>query len=573
MHLRRHNEWRSTPEIHRMSEVSDMKRWLKAMGILVMLLCMASSALAAQGELSVHRADGVGGEVCMWEKSNGKKYLFLPAYMHDQALVLEFSGISSVFIGDMELSNGMAVDAIADGVTLRLGKNGSSVTVMESANLPAVHIATASGSLDHIHAKKGNKEKGSMQIVWPDGGTAQAELDAIKGHGNATFVYEKKSYQIKLEEKLALPGMNEGKRYVLLANQHENSLLRNRITFALARALELPYTPECMSVDLYVNGEYRGSYLLCDKVTIASGSVNITESEEAIKEANEAYIERGGEPEAYGTNEYEVGTCKGVSWPREPEDVTGGFLFELEYKDRYAEEASGVVTQRGQPVVVKEPEEMSAAQGEYASTLLNSFERAIFAADGVDSETGRHYTEIADFDSLVRKYMIEEICKNYDGNKSSQYFFKDSDAVDPLLYAGPVWDYDSAWGNYAREGSLGPAEPEGLSIARQGYEYSWWPALYQHQEFRDAVRSVYESELRPLLQVLTGAREAQADGEVKSLDAYADELSASAEMNFVRWRVLNHETRAVKTGATYAENISYLKNWIEARMAYLDKTW
>ena len=83
---------------------------------------------------------------------------------------------------------------------------------------------------------------------------------------------------------------------------------------------------------------------------------------------------------------------------------------------------------------------MSAAQGEYASALLNSFERAIFASDGVDSETGRHYTEIADFDSLVRKYMIEEVCKNYDGNKSSQYFFKDSDAVDPLLYAGPVWD-------------------------------------------------------------------------------------------------------------------------------------
>ena len=184
-----------------------------------------------------------------------------------------------------------------------------------------------------------------------------------------------------------------------------------------------------------------------------------------------------------------------MNWPREPEDVTGGFLFELEYKDRYAEEASGVVTQRGQPVVVKEPEEMSAAQGEYASTLLNSFERAIFAADGVDSETGRHYTEIADFDSLVRKYMIEEVCKNYDGNKSSQYFFKDSDAVDPLLYAGPVWDYDSAWGNYAREGSLGPAEPEGLSIARQGYDYSWWPALYRHQDFREVVRNVYETEL------------------------------------------------------------------------------
>ena len=550
-----------------------MKRWLNAMGILAMLLCMASGALAAQAELSVHRADGVGGEVRMWEKSNGKKYLFLPAYMHDQALVLDFSGVSSVFIGDMELSSGMAVDAIANGVTLKLGKSGGSVTVMESANLPAVHIRTASGSLEYIHAKKGNKEEGSMQIVWPDAGTVDAELDFIKGHGNATFVYEKKSYQIKLEEKVALPGMNEGKRYVLLANQHENSLLRNRITFALARALELPYTPECMSVDLYVNGEYRGNYLLCDKVTIAAGSVDIAESEEAIEEANEAYIERGGEPEAYGTKQYKAGTCKGVSWPREPEDVSGGFLFELEYQERYADETSGVVTQRGQPVVVKEPEEMSAAQGAYASALLNSFERAIFASDGVDSETGRHYTEIADFDSLVRKYMIEEVCKNYDGNKSSQYFFKDSDAVDPLLYAGPVWDYDSAWGNYAREGNLSAAEPEGLSIARLGYDYSWWPALYRHQEFQEAVRAVYEEELRPLLEVLTGARETREDGEVRSLDAYAGELSASAEMNFVRWRVLNHETRAVKTGATYEANISYLKNWIEERMAYLDKSW
>lgn len=444
---------------------------------------------------------------------------------------------------------------------------------MESANLPAVHIETASGSLSHIHAKKGNKEAGSMQVVWPDGEIVNAEIDAIKGHGNATFVYEKKSYQIKLKEKTAFAGMNAGKRYVLLANQHENSLLRNRITFALARALELPYAPECMSVDLYVNGEYRGSYLLCDKVSISSGSVDIADSEEAIEAANEAYIERGGEPEPYGTEAYEAGTRKGVSWPREPEDVTGGFLFELEYKERYADEASGVVTQRGQPVVVKEPEEMSEAQGAYAEALLNSFERAIFAADGVDSETGRHYTEIADFDSLVRKYMIEEVCKNYDGNKSSQYFFKDSDAVDSLLYAGPVWDYDSAWGNFAHESDLSPSEPEGLSIARQGYDYSWWPALYRHEEFRDAVRSVYESELRPLLQVLTGEIETQAGGELQSLDAYAHELSASAEMNFIRWRVLNHSTRAVKTGATYEANIAYLKDWIEARMKYLDKNW
>ena len=93
-----------------------MKRWLTMVGVWAVLLCMACGALAA--ELSVHRADGVGDSVFMWEKSNGKKYLFLPAYMHDQMLVIDFSGVGSVSIGGMELASGMAVDTLTDGVTL-----------------------------------------------------------------------------------------------------------------------------------------------------------------------------------------------------------------------------------------------------------------------------------------------------------------------------------------------------------------------------------------------------------------------------------------------------------------------
>ncbi len=536
-----------------------------------LLLVVAPVAQASEPTLCVCRADGVGEAVCMWEKSDGKWYLFLPAYMRDQPLTLTYDGVRCVYLGDMPLESGTVTDSIRDGACLTLGEGGSQVQVMASENLPAVHLTTASGSLEHIHARKGNEETGTVCIVTAGGETDYAgALASVKGHGNATFVYEKKSYQIKLEDKAPLLGMNDGKRYVLLANQHENSLMRNRITFNLARALDLTYTPECVSVDLYVNGEYRGSYLLCDKVTIASGSVDITESEDAIELANEAYIERGGEPEPYGRQTYEPGTHKGVSWPREPEDVSGGFLFELEYQERYKDETSGVVTKRGQPVVVKEPEEMSRAQGEYVAALLNSFERAIFAEDGIDPQTSRHYTEIADFDSLVRKYMLEEVCKNYDGNKSSQYFFKDSDVVDPMLYAGPAWDYDSAWGNYAREENLSAASPSGLSVANMGYSYSWWPALYEQADFRQEVSRVYDAQLRPLLEALLGTR---TDARIQPIDACAQELEASAQMNFTRWRVLNHRTRAVKTGATYAENIEYLREWIEARMAFLDSQW
>lgn len=553
-----------------------MKRWMRLAAGLLGMMCALVPAARAEESLSVRRADGVGGEVAMWEKSNGQKYLFLPAYMEGETLEIRYDGLDSVCLGEMDLPSGAQTDAVAEGTALNLVREGQteSLLVMQSANLPAVHLETESGSLSYIHEKKGNKEKGHVLIVTADGAVNyQGKADSIKGHGNATFVYDKKSYQVKLDKKAPLLGMDEGKSYVLLANQHENSLLRNRITLELAQAVGLPYTSECRSVDLYVNGEYRGSYLLCDKVTISSGSVDVIESKDEIELLNEALVKRNWIPETYGPNSYTKDSYKGIAWPREPSDVTGGYLFELEYSQRYQDEVSGVVTQRGQAVVVKEPEEMTQAQGAYAFALLNSFERAIFAPDGVDSQTGRHYTEIADLHSLVLKYMMEEISKNYDANKSSQYFFKDCDSIDPLLYSGPVWDYDSAWGNYAREDKLSAAEPTGLSVAEEGYSYSWWPALAEQTDFSQAVCAAWEEVYKPLLRLLTGEWAAPAGCAVHTLDAYAEELSASAAMNFERWRVLNHSSRAVKTGATYEENIEYLRQWIKERIEYLDTRW
>jgi len=546
-----------------------MRRYLGLAAALLMMIFAACGALAEDFALSVRRADGTGEAVSMFRKDGGQRYLFLPAYMDGQMLELDYTGADAVRMGDMALASGGQTDALHNGATLHADiRSGTvSIEVMFSANLPAVHVTTESGSLAHIHKKKGNREPGHVRIVTADGAQdCDAPLDTVKGHGNATFVYEKKSYQIRLTQKRSLLGMGEGRNFVLLANQHENSLMRNRITFDLARAMGLAYTPECRSVDLYVNGEYRGSYLLCDKVKISAGCVDITDPDDALEAVNG---EAAGKP--YGTKAYEQGTHKGVAWAIEPEDVTGGYLFELEYAQRYADETSGLVTKRGQAVVVKAPEDMSRAQGEYASALWQRFEDAVFSADGIDPGSGQHYTDIADFDSLVRKYMIEEVCKNYDANKSSQYFYKESDSVDPKLYAGPVWDYDSAWGNYAQAERLNVAAPTGLSAAQSGFSYSVWPALYRHEEFAAAVREVYDAELRPLLEVLVGERTAQNG--VLTIEDYAAQLRASAAMNFKRWRVLNHETRAVKTGATYEENVVYLRDWIKARMAYLDENW
>ncbi len=285
------------------------------------MMCALVPAARAEESLSVRRADGVGGEVAMWEKSNGQKYLFLPAYMEGETLEIRYDGLDSVCLGEMDLPSGAQTDAVAEGTALNLVREGQteSLLVMQSANLPAVHLETESGSLSYIHEKKGNKEKGHVLIVTADGAVNyQGKADSIKGHGNATFVYDKKSYQVKLDKKAPLLGMDEGKSYVLLANQHENSLLRNRITLELAQAVGLPYTSECRSVDLYVNGEYRGSYLLCDKVTISSGSVDVIESKDEIELLNEALVKRNWIPETYGPNSYTKDSYKASPGPGNP---------------------------------------------------------------------------------------------------------------------------------------------------------------------------------------------------------------------------------------------------------------
>ncbi|MCR4708434.1 MAG: CotH kinase family protein, partial [Clostridiales bacterium] len=540
----------------------------KTASFLLFLSVILSFACASANPFTVRRADGAGAEVSSLKVASGSWYLFLPAYMKGQSLSLSCGDKLTLRVNEKSFHSGDEVSLTpGDEVYALQGNYYNQINVMAST-LPALHLTTTDRDFTLVQQDKDNKVPAKLTAVTPEGMTLfDADLKNLKGHGNATFAFKKKSYQIQFKKKTDILGLPAQKKFILLANQHENSLLRNRITFDLARAAGLRYTPECKSVDLYVNGEYLGSYLLCNKVTVSSGSVNITDADSLIEEANPELAERGVIPEAYGARRAKAGNYKGVNWPAEPEDVTGGFLLQLDYDKRYVDDESGVVTKRGQTIVVKSPEYMTKAQGEYLNALLNTFERAIFAQDGVDPNTGRRYTDIADLDSLVRKYMIEEICKNYDGNNSSQFYYKDSDLVDPLLYAGPVWDYDSAWGNYAGEGRLDIAAPQDLRAGGSMTQHAWWPAMVRKADFREAVSQNWRAVYRPMLLVLTGDLAPWDGCGVRPLSELGEELSASAAMNFKRWNIFNAVNRAVKTGATYEENIAFLTYWIRDRVA------
>ena len=559
----------------------------KVMIVLILLLLFPLAAQAAKindlwvtgavygSEQSPEVAVDAPDDAIHWWYSNRtrKYYLFLPAGADVSGMRIWFkSSAETIDAGGKTICSGDKADFLKPGTEIIVDAGSRyTMAVMQSKNVPAMFIFTESGRLSKIHGSKSHVEKGSMVLLNADGTLDYAGLlDQIKGRGNSTFAYPKKPYQIKLEESADLYGMGKAKTWILLANYEDNSLLRNKIAFAMAQAAGLEYTSKSQAVDVYINNNYRGTYLLCEKVEIGSSRIDIDDLEKATESVNEKPLK---EYPVYGRDNQFAGRSKGFQIPNNPADITGGYLLELEKPHRYTPEISGFKTKKGQPVVIKEPECVSKEQAGYVSAIIQTFENAIFSDDGIDSKSGKHYTDLVDLSSLVKKYILEEISKNFDANRTSFYLYKPADSVSTRFFAGPVWDYDIAFGNFENERVKALKNPIGFSANKdRGMTYYWFPTLYGHKDFYDQVVETYHDAFVPAIKVLLGL-ETDPTGAMQSIDDYAKELDASAAMNFARWQIFNTTDRMVKTGKDYKSNIAYLKNFLSLRMAFLDEHW
>jgi hypothetical protein len=560
----------------------------KLLGMIILLLMFPLAAHAAkitdlwvtgavyENGQSAGSAENVPDDTIHWwySSKSRKYYLFLPAGADLSKMKIWFmSPAESINAGGETISSGDPADFLKPGneIIVDAGNNSYTLSVMQSAKVPAMFIATESGSLNKIHSSKDHEETGSMVLQSPDGSLLyQGPLEQIKGRGNSTFVYPKKPYQIKLKESADLFGMGKAKTWVLLAEYMDNSLLRNKIAFAMAQAAGMDYTSKSQAVDLYINSNYLGTYLLCEKVEIGDTRVDITDLEKATGEVNEKPLNEYG---SYGRDDQFAGRSKGFRIPNNPVDITGGYLLELEKPHRYTPEVSGFKTKKGLPVVIKEPEHVSEDQAGYISSIIQTFENAIFSKDGTDAKSGKHYTELVDMDSLVKKYIMEEVSKNFDGNRTSFFLYKPADDKSTKFFVGPVWDYDIAFGNFENERATSLKLPAGfITNEDRGMSYYWFPALYEHEDFYKLVVKIYRENFTPAIRILLGLEKDPA-GNVLSLDEYAAEVEASAAMNFSRWQVFNAFNRTLKTGKDYQENIAYLKNFLSGRMAFLDENW
>ena len=542
------------------------------LAILLTLLC-AVPAFAASTGIEVLKINPYGGaegdmDTISWFSSSGVYFLFLPADTDPATAKVYFDAAGDVTLDGEAIASGDSAALFTAGThILSCGSMTYRLTVCFSANIPAVYLTTESGSLSYIHASKENKEKGNIRIYENGELTLDSALKQIKGRGNATWNYEKKPYNIKFKDETSVLGMPNAKKWTLLAGHiMDNTQMKNAFALNFGRLIGLEETSECRNIDLYVNGSYLGVYLICESVEVGKNRVDIADLESGNEDANPEIEDLETLPQSGVRSEYVPGSMKWIDIPNSPEDISGGYLLEVDYLYRYHAEPSGFISNVGMPIVIGSPEYASKAEVEYISSLWNAAEEALYSETGYNA-AGKHFTECFDLDSLVKCYLVEEFTKDVDSGITSFYFYKK--ANDDKFYAGPLWDFDHALGSGTTIGDRLTVYESNTWYANQLYRDSidsacghfptFFAQCYRFPAFRTAVAAQW-----PL------AEAAFEETALPSLQTQKDTIRASVAMNHIRWNTYS-STDVAAVMAKSGQDADALISFLSQRKAALDK--
>lgn len=525
------------------------------------------SIRSGDGEVPVITAQLTSGETSIsidaWCSDTGEYYLFLPSWAEGRLIQTEGSGLQTV---SGEGSKSFSLPILSSGQSFRL-EGGQTLTILTGSQIPSVYL-TLKHDLSHISSDQEQSDSGQALILSGDGETVYAGgLEKIKGRGNTSWEQEKKPYNITLQDSVTLPGMTGQTTDYSLVSSSDLTFLRNRISNEMG---ELAGTGSmaCIRVNLYINNSFEGVYELYQQIT--PENMNLTDLEELTEQANPLRSEESLNQLTTGlTLDDWNQSITGKWWDYEnnPENITGGYILEADNAMRYSGEASGFILESGAYMVAKSPAYLSEAQYQYISSYVQECENVMRESVGLDDYQA--LSAYIDIPSFVGKYLVEEVSKNIDCSSTSQYFYKDQDG---LLHAGPVWDYDWAYGVERIQEEIDYMDPTGFSARDIPGSLIWWQLLYYNNAFYQDVVSLYESVLYPWLNELVET----------GLTQWAQELSASAVMDYLRWgRVsVGGEASASSTatlmeaaGQAYMDQVEQVRSFLSARKEFLYSEW
>ena len=525
------------------------------------------SIRSGDGEVPVITAQLTSGETSIsidaWCSDTGEYYLFLPSWAEGRLIQTEGSGLQTV---SGEGSKSFSLPILSSGQSFRL-EGGQTLTILTGSQIPSVYL-TLKHDLSHISSDQEQSDSGQALILSGDGETVYAGgLEKIKGRGNTSWEQEKKPYNITLQDSVTLPGMTGQTTDYSLVSSSDLTFLRNRISNEMG---ELAGTGSmaCIRVNLYINNSFEGVYELYQRIT--PENMNLTNLEELTEQANPLQSEESLSQLTTGlTIDDWNQSITGKWWDYEnnPENIAGGYILEADNAMRYSGEASGFILESGAYMVSKSPAYLSEAQYQYISSYVQECENIMRESVGLDDYQA--LSAYIDIPSFVGKYLVEEVSKNIDCSSTSQYFYKDQDG---LLYAGPVWDYDWAYGVERIQEEIDYLDPTGFSARDIPGSLIWWQLLYYNNAFYRDVVSLYENVLYPWLNELVET----------GLNQWAQELSASAVMDYLRWGRVNNDSQetslspAALTEAArqaYMDQVEQVRSFLAARKEFLYGEW
>lgn len=399
--------------------------------------------------------------------------------------------------------------------------NGQEQDFVQLSNLPTLYINTYDGKA--ITSKTSYK----LATMWRVEGDSIAVYDSlqIRGRGNSTWNLEKKPYRIKFQKKQKFLGKGHAnaRNWTLMANHVDKTLLRNALASFIASRLGQTFVPSAAHVDIVLNGTYLGNYQVSDHVDVNKGRVEITEQD-------------------------------GIMAMDDTTGISGGYLLQLDGQAGTDPVYFNTYT-TGAAVSIKSPDEdvINSRQKSYIQNYVNSFEKKLFSSNYKDMEKG--YRPLIDSLSMASYFLTVEYCANADGYYSI-YFYKDR--YDPHLYFGPCWDYDIAFNNCFRLGSL----TEKMMI-------------YSAYGTNQGRRWFFRAYSDPWFQQLSGRiwHRAIADGlmydALAFVDSVAKHIDESQQLNFRRWDISQRTWDELVLFNSYQEGVDYLKQFLVDRAAYL----
>mgnify|MGYP001494430297 CR=1 FL=1 len=356
----------------------------------------------------------------------------------------------------------------------------------------------------------------------------------IEKRGNSSQDQEKPPYRFETVDNNAennnvqLLGFPEENDWILYAPWSDKSLLRNVLIYSLSNEMGR-YAPRSKFVELYLNDEYRGVYVLMEKIKRDKNRV-------AISALN---------PDENSGDNVTGGYILKFDWA-ETGDNNGGFyslIDEMRYNYHYPK-----------------ADEISTQQKDYIQTFINSYENVM---NGNNYNTENGYSKFIDVESFIDFIILQEISRNVDAYGLSTYVYKDKESINNKLTAGPIWDFNHGFGNCDYYKAW---ETDGWNIS---YIYDdmdqrafWWLKLWDEENFKGMVKDRY-NELR--LSVLS------TNNVNSKIDEYVSTLGNSVNRNFTKWPILGEYIWPnYQVFDTHQEEIVYLKSWINNRLTWMD---